>query len=131
MDIAMEKQKIEIPPIELEWSDWVLWTDLKLDARKSGIKVPNGQPCVYEARHQNAEERLTIRKASNLREQIKQGLVKGKLPNSAGEKIRANEDTSTIFVRWAVTDRPAAVKEELHIKYKNKFGKLPKYVEHL
>jgi len=126
----MVKQKIEIPPIELEWSDWVLWTDLKLDVRESGIRVPNGQPGVYEAKYQNAEERLTIRKASNLREQIKQGLVKGKLPNSAGKKIRANEDISTIVVRWAITNRPAAAKEELHIRYKNKFGKLPKYVEH-
>lgn len=61
---------------------------------------------------------------------IKQGLVKGKVPHSAGKRIRAQEDLSRLVVRWAVTDRPAAVEEELHKKYKAKFGELPKYTEH-
>jgi len=61
---------------------------------------------------------------------VRQGLVKSKISHSAGEKIRANEDTSRIVVRWATTNRPAAVEEELHKRHLNKFGKLPKYVEH-
>lgn len=127
----MERQIIKIPVIELEWSHWVPWDDLKIDARKKGgVRVPNKKPGVYEVKYQDTEERLTIGKASNLRMRIKQGLVKGKAPHSAGKKIRANEDISKIVVRWTITDRPAAVEEDLHMKYKNKFGKLPKYVKH-
>ena len=61
---------------------------------------------------------------------IKQGLVKGKAPHSAGDRIRAKEDVSKIVVRWAITNRPPAVEEEMHKKHLNRFGKLPKYVKH-
>jgi len=126
----MEREAIEIPPIKLEWSDWILWDYLKVDARGGGIKVPNKKPGVYEVKYRDATERLTIGKASDLRMRIKQGLVKGKTPHSAGERMRANEDASRIVVRWAVTDRPAAVEEELHKRHSRRFGKLPRYVEH-
>ncbi len=107
------------------------WNDLEKDARSgSGIKVPNRKSGVYEVKYLNAERRLTIGKAADLRMRVKQGLVKGNVPHSAGEKIRAKENTSKIVVRWAVTDRPAAVEEELHRKNRAKFGKLPKYVDH-
>jgi hypothetical protein len=76
------------------------------------------------------EERLTIGKASDLRMRIRQGLVKGKTPHSAGGGIRTEEDTSKIVVRWAITDRPATVEEELRKRHLDKFGRLPKYVEH-
>lgn len=126
----MRRELIEIAPIPLEWSDWFPWDDLKVDARRGGVKVPNKKSGVYEAKYRDAEERLTMGKASDLRMRIRQGLVKGKIPHSAGKKICADEDTSKIVVRWAVTDRPAAVEEELHKRYSNRFGKLPKYVEH-
>jgi excinuclease UvrABC nuclease subunit len=127
----MERQEVSILPIDLEWSDWFSWDDLKVDARYgNGVKVPNGEPGVYEVKYKDSEERLTVGKASDLRMRIKQGLVKGKVPHSSGEKIRANEDTSRIVVRWAVTSRPAAVEEELHQRYQSRFGTLPKYVEH-
>ena len=128
--MKMEKEVIEIPRIELEWSDWTPWDNLKVDARGGGIEVPNKVPGVYEARYIDAEERLTIGKASDLRMRIKQGLIKGKILHSAGEKIRDNEDTSRIVVRWSITDRPAAVEEKLHKRHINMFGKLPKYVKH-
>ncbi len=127
----MEKEEISIPAIVLEWSDWFAWDDFKVDARNgNGVKVPNGSPGVYEAKCKDSEERLTIGKASDLRMRLKQGLVKGKTPHSAGEKIRANEDISKIVVRWAITNRPAAIEEELHCKYRSRFGRLPKYVDH-
>ena len=128
--MIVEEEDINIPLITLKWSDWIRWDEIKKDARKGGIKIPNRKPGVYEAKYEDSEERLTIGKASDLRMRIRQGLVKGKTPHSAGEKIRANEDTSRIVVRWAVTDRPAAVEEELHKRYLSKFGKFPKYVEH-
>lgn len=127
----MSKQIIRIPKIVLDWSDWVNWRELRKDARgNSCVRVPNRTPGVYEVKYANADRLLTVGKAADLRMRVKQGLVKGKVPHSAGEKIRVKENTLKIVVRWAVTDRPAAVEEELHRKYKAKFGKLPKYVDH-
>lgn len=126
----MEVEVIEIPPIQLEWSDWTSWDELEIDARKGGIRVPNKRPGVYEAKYRDVERRLTIGKASDLRMRVKQGLVKGKTDHSAGERIREHEDTSNIVVRWAITERPATVEEELHKKHIAMFGRLPKYVSH-
>jgi len=127
----MKREEIIIQPIALDWSDWYPWNDLKIDARSSmGINVPNYVSGVYEARYEDEEKRLTIGKATDLRMRVRQGLVKGKTPHSAGEKIRANEDVTRIVVRWSVTDRPCAVEEELHKKHQKNFGKLPKYVQH-
>lgn len=125
-----EIETIKIPPIRLKWTGWISWNNLEADARKGVIKVPNKKPGVYEVKYVHKEERLTIGKASDLRMRVKQGLVKGKIPHSAGERIRDSEDTSRIVVRWSVTDRPAAVKEELHKRYLKRFSKLPKYIEH-
>jgi len=126
----MEKEEIKIEPIMLDWSKWTSWTDLEIDMRYGGgVRVPD-EPGVYEAKYTGEEKRLTIGKASNLRMRVKQGLVKGKTEHSAGEKIRAKESVSKIIVRWAVTDRPAAVEEELHKRHQVKFGGLPKYTEH-
>jgi len=126
----MEMQNIIIPPIYLEWSEWAGWNDLIEDARSGGIRIPNGKPGVYEAKLRNNLERLTIGKASDLRMRIRQGLIKGKTPHSAGKRIRSNEDISQIEIRWAETDRPCAVEEELHKQYVTRFGKWPKYTDH-
>lgn len=126
----METQDIIIPPIRLEWSEWADWNELIKDARSGGIRIPNGKPGVYEVRLRNNLERLTIGKASDLRMRIRQGLIKGKTPHSAGKRIRANEDISQIEIRWAETDVPSAVEEELHKQYVSKFGKWPKYTDH-
>jgi hypothetical protein len=126
----MQREEINIPPIVLEWSEWIPWDDLRIDARsEGGLGVPNQTPGVYEARFAASEERLTIGKTTNLRQRIERGLVKGKMPHSAGKKIRASEDVSAIVVRWAVTDRPAAVEEELHRRHRAKFGRLPTYTK--
>lgn len=128
--MPVEKETINIPPLVLEWSEWVRWDELKLDARHGGVRVPNKRSGVYEVKCDESEERLTIGKSTDLRMRIKQGLVKGKSPHSTGEKIREKEDVSKLLVRWAETERPAAVEEELHKRYVNRFGKLPKYTEH-
>ena len=126
----MESQDICIPPVHLEWSVWVGWNELMEDARSGGIRIPNGKPGVYEARLKHRVERLTIGKASDLRMRIRQGLVKGKTPHSAGKRIRASEDINDIEIRWAETDRPSAVEEELHKQYFARFGKWPEYTDH-
>ena len=127
--IKVEEEVLHIPTVRLGWSSWVPWRKLELDVRLGGVSPPDS-PGVYEAKYEGCDERLVIGKASNLRMRVKQGLVKGKVPHSAGEKIRLNEDISRIVVRWAETDRPAAAEEELHKRHLEKFGKLPKYVEH-
>ena len=129
--MKMGEEMINIPPIMLKWSDWVSWGDLVIDARgEGGVRIPNQEPGVYEVRYRDSEERLTIGKASDLRMRIKQGLVKGKAKHSSGSKIRSGEEVSKLVVRWATSNRPAAVEEELHRKYRIKFGELPKYTKH-
>jgi hypothetical protein len=126
----MDVQRIEIPPIILQWTDWHPWRKFQLDARKDpgSISLPN-EAGVYEAKLVDSVDRLTIGKASNLRMRVKQGLVKGKVPHSSGDDIRDKEDYSKIEIRWAITDRPAAVEEELHRKHIETFGRLPKYTD--
>jgi len=126
----MDVRHIEIAPITLEWSDWFAWSRFELDARSDpeSVILPDS-PGVYEARLIDNDERLTIGRASNLRMRVKQGLVKGKVPHSSGKNIRESEDVSLIVIRWAVTDRPAAVEEELHRRHAEFFGRLPKYTE--
>lgn len=127
----MDEEMLNIPPIILKWSDLVSWDALTVDVRHGGgVRVPNHEPGVYEVKYGDSEKRLTIGKASDLRMRIKQGLVKGKAKHSSGSKIRAGEEVSKLVVRWAITDRPAAAEEELHRRYKAKFGELPKYTEH-
>jgi len=122
---------MSIPRITLDWTEWIAWEEIKLDARhEGGVIVPNRVSGVYEVRHEDDEERLSIGRASDLRMRIKQGLVRGKVPHSTGDKIRSKEDISRIVIRWAATDRPAAVEEELHRRHVEQFGRLPKHTKH-
>lgn len=125
--------EIHIPPIKLEWSYWHSWRDVERDARQDGVVVPNKEPGVYEVMLDDGRKTLlALGRTNDLRMQIKQGLVRGKAPHSVGDRIRADMKegkirASDIGIRWAVTDRPAAVAEELHKRYKAWFGELPKY----
>jgi hypothetical protein len=125
-----EDQYINVPPILLEWFWWEWWDDLAEDARGGGgVGVPP-EPGVYEVRIYDEQERLHIGRASNLRARVKHALVTDSSPDTTGGKIRRNEDTSRVCVRWATTDRPAAVEEELHRQHVERFGRLPKYTQH-
>ena len=117
-----EKEIIKIPQIILQWSKWYPWKDVEKGARKSEIKIPNKKPGVYEVKYKCDDKRLTIGKASDLRMRIRQGLVKGKIPHSAGKKIRKNEETSKIVIRWTITDRPAAEKKNFTDDIKKNLG---------
>jgi excinuclease UvrABC nuclease subunit len=122
----MENQEIIIPRICLEWSEWTPWRLLDLNINQGGARVP-AKPGVYEVKRVHGEERLTIGKASNLRKRIKRGLVMGRLSHSTGARIREFEDPDQLLVRWAVTERPAAVEEELHRLYQERYGVLPEH----
>ena len=119
--LARLDREVHIEPIMLEWSEWHSWRDV---ARQDGAVVPCEQAGVYEAKISGRKERLAIGKAKDLRARVKKGLMGGKAGDPAGEDLGAGED---VVVRWAATERPAAVVEELCIRHKGRFGELPKY----
>jgi len=123
----VEDVVIELPRIHLAWFRWERWEDIA----EHGVaiaKIPRGESGVYEARLSNRDERLTIGRASDLRTRVVHGLVRGTMKHTAGDKIRAEEDLSQVVVRWARTDRPAAIEEELHLRHIAEFGRLPKHI---
>ena len=123
----MEVQIIEIPTVHLEWSEWYNWKEIEMSVRNGGINIPSLKG-VYEVKTRDTDEILTIGKASNLRNRIKRGLVQGKSSHSSGIKIRKHEDTERIQIRWALTNIPSAVEENLHHKYREQnSGNLPRY----
>jgi hypothetical protein len=126
----METKVIDIPKIVLNWSDWVPWTELEEGAlSKAGVRIPNRVPGVYEVRYLDSEERLTIGKTSNLRMRLRRGLIEGKSPHSAGKRIRENEETERLEIRWAESEWPSAAEEALHKEYRKKHNdRLPKHV---
>jgi hypothetical protein len=125
-----EVQVFDIPTIMLKWSQWERWDDVaELPEGDEGIHIPTG-PGVYEVLVESQRGRLVIGKTANLRDRVRQGLVRGTSPHPAGQKVRENQDTSDLVVRWAVTDCPAAAEEELHKRHIAEFGRLPKYTGH-
>ena len=122
--LARMDREIHIEPILLDWSEWHSWRDVERDARKGGAAAPCEQAGVYEAKISGRKERLAIGKAKDLRMRVKRGLMPRKAGDTAGEELGADED---VVVRWAATERPAAVVEELQIRHKGRFGELPKY----
>ena len=119
--LARMDREVHIEPILLEWSEWHSWRDV---ARQDCAVAPCEQEGVYEAKISGRKERLAIGKAKDLRARVKHGLMDGKAGDPAGEDLGAGED---VVVRWAATERPAAVVEELQIRHKGRFGELPRY----
>ena len=125
----MVTQVLRIADISLTWGEWHIWPDIEIDCRsRSGAFIPHN-PGVYEARLSGEEERLTIGATSNLRHRVRECLVKGKGPHSAGKRIRELEFTGQIEVHWAETDRPRCAEEELHRQHRAQFGHLPKHTD--
>jgi hypothetical protein len=122
----VEFERLDLPPLTLLWYRWERWEDL-VEYGSAIVILPSRKCGVYEVKLAGSEERLAIGRAANLRSRILHGLVWGTSEHTAGRKIRENEDLSRLYVRWAVTDRPAAAEEELHRRHLEKFGRLPKY----
>ena len=119
--LARLDREVHIEPIVLDWSEWHSWRDV---ARGGCAVAPGEQAGVYEAKISGRKERLAIGKAKDLRARVKQGLMGGKAGEPAGDEVGADED---VVVRWAATERPAAVVEELQIRHMGRFGEMPKY----
>jgi hypothetical protein len=74
--------------------------------------------------------RLTIGRTSDLRARVKYQLVMGTGgPHPVRKSIVENEDLGRVFVRWAITDRPATAEEALHLDHIRRHGRLPKYTQ--
>jgi hypothetical protein len=128
---AAQVQAIEVPPIVLAWSPWLRWNTLREDERRrTGARVPLARSGVYEVMAEGQRIRLTVGRTSDLRSRIKHQLVMGLGPSNPVRKaILANEDLSRVYVRWALTDRPAAAEEALHLEHVRRHGRLPKYTQ--
>lgn len=119
-----DQQLITIPEINLEWSDWHSWESVNKFVRDGGVEIPSEKSGVYEVRLRGeGDRREHIGRASDLRGRVRQALVRGKRPHTAGKRFRAQgeEFLAQLEIRWAETDRPAAVEEELHRQYQSKF----------
>ncbi|MBM3476742.1 MAG: hypothetical protein FJX75_26010 [Armatimonadetes bacterium] len=128
---AAQVQAIEVPPIVLPWSPWHCWLALREDERGgASIRLPAGRPGVYEVRAEGQDIRLTIGRTSDLRARVKYQLVMGSGGSHPARKpIMENEDLGRVFIRWAMTDRPATAEEALHLDHVRRHGRLPKYTQ--
>ncbi len=121
--------RLDLPSIELAWSEWARWSDIALDARVSGIRIPS-QPGVYEVAQDGKAGRIHIGSASDLRYRIRQGLVRGIARHSSGSRIRVQEELPTLIVRWAETAWPKCAEELLHKRHIELHGSLPSQTKH-
>ncbi|MBM3502090.1 MAG: hypothetical protein FJX74_25845 [Armatimonadetes bacterium] len=128
---AAQVQAIEVPPIVLAWSPWHRWKALREDERGgSPIRLPAGRAGVYEVMAEGQRLRLTIGRTSSLRARVKYQLVMGSGGSHPARKpIMENEDLGRVFIRWAMTDRPATAEEALHLEHVRRHGRLPKYTQ--
>jgi len=125
--IYRREKEPEVSPKEIKWSEWIDWNRYKVNVRRGGVIVPK-ESGVFEIRYKNSEELLLIDKSSNLRNKIRFALIKGTAVCSLGKKIRSNEDTDNLEVRWALTKSPIYVKKALVREYQERYGNYPKYV---
>ena len=119
---------IKIPEITLEWSEIYSYDEIKKHVRDGGVNIPK-RSGVYKILDENGEI-LHIGRASNLRNRIKQGFVKGKTLHSTRKRMLENGvDFKKLKIQWALTDWPNSVEEYLHKKFKEEKGKLPKFTK--
>jgi hypothetical protein len=124
------QEVLELPPIILNWSYLWDWDEIAYGTDDDeDVDLPPSEPGVYRVVGGRGVGTLCIGRAANLRQRICSALIAGKLPHTAGCKIRENEDLSTVRIAWAVTDRPAAAEEELHRRYVERLGHWPKYTQ--
>ena len=122
-------QSIEIPHIYLNWSVWYPWNQIAARERRRMVVDIDACPGVYEVCHVNEGLPLTIGMGLNLRRRIGRDLVTKSGTHSAGKNIRNIEPLHKLIIRWAPTDHPHAVEEELHRACLIKHGQLPKYTK--
>ena len=123
-------EEVQLPKVWVCWSYPEKWEALgAATGRETEMELPPAEPGVYEVSVGYFSPRLYIGRATDLYSRILYGLIGGKSPHTAGQKIRENEDLTKITVTWAATDRPAAIEEELHLRHIHEFGRLPKYTQ--
>jgi hypothetical protein len=120
---------IEFPRIHLQRSRWERWEEVAEHGRAI-LDVPADPPGVYEVAYCHDEPRLYTGRSIDLRSRVLHALPRGTMAHPAGDAIRANEEVWRLRIRWALTDRPAAVEEEFHRRHIERFGALPQYTQH-
>ncbi len=127
-ELPAERESLDIGRIELEWSWWEWWMDIRggfLGGARVEVPVQAG---VYEVKRHGEDKLLYVGRATNLQARIVHQLVKGTGVHPAGGRIRETEKLGRLCVRWAATDRPAAVEEELLRAHVEAWEALPEYV---
>jgi len=125
--LPAEHVSLDIGRIDLAWSWWEWWRDIRSGFLGGAhVDVPR-EPGVYEVRLYGESRRLYIGRAVNLQMRVIHQLVRGTGLHAAGRKIEEHEDLNEICVRWALTERPAAVEEELLRQHVAEWGGPPKY----
>jgi len=125
--LPAERVRLDIGTIELDWSWWEWWTDLR-DGFLGGARVQVPEKLgVYEVKLHGEPTLLYIGRAQNLHVRVLDQLAKAGTHHSAARKIAARELVEQICVRWATTDRPAAVEEELLRAHLEAWKTLTKY----
>ncbi|MBM3477153.1 MAG: hypothetical protein FJX75_28125 [Armatimonadetes bacterium] len=121
-------QEINIPTMILRWSCGVRWVDIAgIGESSEEVRVPPNEPGVYCVFRKGDIPALYIGQTTNLRRRIVDALVRGTAMHTAGTLIRENEDLSRLVISWGLTDRPAAVEEELIRRHMEEWRKLPQY----
>jgi len=124
---VVEEQVLNIGTVSLEWSPWVFCSELRRD---SSTMIPEN-PGVYEVARAGATDehpRLIIGESNNIERRIRRDFLNPKCLHSSGRRLREAESLSDIQVRWAITDRRHAAKEELLRLHLVKFGRPPVYM---
>ena len=122
------KEVIKIPEIELNWSDLYSFEEIEKNIKDGGVNVPDASG-VYKVLDEN-NEIIHIGRASNLRNRVKQGFVRGKTPHSTRERmLKEGVNLKKLKIQWAVTDWPNSAEEYLHKEFKKNYKRLPKYTK--
>lgn len=120
----MKVQTIRIEPITLSWTPWFEWATLRRRANSvGGVAIPK-EPGVYELRLVGSRHPIYIGCTNRLWRRLRV-LLRG--IHKPGGKILQQYRTDVLQIRWAETQRPACVEEELLRLFVRRHGRLPIY----
>ncbi len=112
------RERIRID-VTIEWSPDRPWHSIE----RQDLPEEPGVYEVYDAASDVDAPALHIGLSKNLRNRI-WDMIQNRT-HSTASRIHEQEDISKLLVRWALTDRPKAVEEELHRLHVEFHGSLP------
>lgn len=121
---TLRKQTIRIEPITLAWTRWHDWDSLRRRSNSVGGIAITQAGGVYEIRHTKSSEPIYIGCTNRLWRRLKV-LLRGK--HKPGFKILNSLRTNALKIRWAETQRPACIEEELLNRFQRRHRRLPRF----